>query len=96
MSTQPKADPELVNVFDTQQESEALVVHALLTSAGIESDVASIDATQSIWPGVGGVVVRVNPAQADEARNIIEEYKNLAPLEEDASVEEDEAEGTVE
>lgn len=96
MSTQPKADPELVNVFDTQQESEALVVHALLTSAGIESDVASIDATQSIWPGVGGVVVRVNPAQAEEARTIIEEYKSSLPLEDDTSVEEDEAEGTVE
>lgn len=95
MSTQPKADPELVNVFDTPQESEAMVVHALLTSAGIESDVASIDATQSIWPGVGGVVVRVNPAQAEEARTIIDEYKNSLPLEEDAA-ETGEAEGPAE
>jgi hypothetical protein len=95
MSTQPKAEPELVNVFDTQQESEALVVHALLTSAGIESDVASIDATQSILPGVGGVVVRVSAAQAEEARTVIEEYMNTLPLEEDESEEEDQAEGTV-
>ncbi len=82
MSAHPTADPELVNVFDTQQESEALVVHALLTSAGIESMVASIDATQSILPGVGGVAVRVNAAQEQEALAIIEEYKNSLPVEE--------------
>ncbi len=76
MSSQPKADPQLVEVFDTEQESEALVVHGLLTSAGIESIVTSLDATQNICPGVGGVVVRVNPEQADEARRIIEEYQN--------------------
>lgn len=79
MSSQPKADPQLVEVFDTEQESEALVVHGLLTSAGIESIVTSLDATQNIFPGVGGVVVRVNPEQADEARRIIEEYQN-APM----------------
>ena len=94
MGTQPQADPELVNVFDTQQESEALVVHALLTSAGIESDVASSDAAQSIWPGVGGVVVRVNPAQAEEAKKVIEEYKNSIPAEEIEA--EEGAEDTVE
>jgi hypothetical protein len=71
--------PELVDVFDTQQESEGQVVHGLLTSAGIESVVASLDATQSVWPGVGGVVVRVNAERADEARKVIEEYRN-APV----------------
>ena len=29
MSTKPKADPELVEVFDTLQESEAMVVHGV-------------------------------------------------------------------
>jgi len=66
-----ESQPELVAVFDTQQESEAQVVHGLLTSAGIESVVASLDATQSVWPGVGGVVVRVNAEQADEACKMI-------------------------
>ncbi len=80
MSSQPKADPQLVEVFDTEQESEALVVHGLLTSAGIESIVTSLDATQNIFPGVGGVVVRVNPEQADEARSIIEEYQNAPTM----------------
>ena len=70
----PKPEPEPVKVFDTQQESEAMVVHGLLTSAGIESMVNSLEANQALWPGVGGVGVFVNPSQADEARRIIEEY----------------------
>jgi hypothetical protein len=75
MATQPQGDPELVEVFDTQQESEAMVVHSLLTSAGIESIVTNLDAPQDVFPGVGGVVIRVNPEQAEEARRIIEEYR---------------------
>jgi hypothetical protein len=84
MTAQPKQDPELVRVFETEQESEAMVIQGLLTSAGIESVVASLDAPQNIFPGVGGVVVRVNAEQADLARKIIEEY-NTAPelIEED-------------
>lgn len=84
MTTPPQSGPELVRVFETEQESEAMVIQGLLTSAGIESVVASLDAPQNIFPGVGGVVVRVNTEQADQARKIIEEY-NSAPemLEED-------------
>ncbi len=84
MSTGPKVDPELVTVFDTQQESEAMVVHSLLVSAGIESIITNLQAPQDVLPGVGGVTVRVNAAQAEEARNIIEDYKNTpATIEED-------------
>src|SRR6185312_3861739 len=72
-----KPEPEPVKVFDTQQESEAMVVHGLLTSAGIESMVNSLEADQALWPGVGGVGVFVNPSQADEARRIIEEYSQV-------------------
>lgn len=78
MTTPPKPGPELVRVFETEQESEAMVIQGLLTSAGIESVVASLDAPQNIFPGVGGVVVRVNAEQADQARKMIEEY-NSAP-----------------
>src|SRR5262245_41434163 len=82
MSTKPQADPELVEVFDTLQESEAMVVHGLLTSAGIDSIVANLQAPQDLLPGVGGLSVRVNPAQEEEARRIIEEFKaNPAPEE---------------
>jgi hypothetical protein len=75
MSTQPTADPELVEVFDTMQESEAMVVHGLLTSAGIESVVANLQAPQDVFPGVGGISVRVNPAQKEEARRLIDDFR---------------------
>lgn len=84
------ADPELVTVFETQDEPEAMVVHALLTSAGIESLVATLQAPQDVLPGVGGIALRVNPRQADEARRVIEEYRNApAPEEDDSAVEDD-------
>jgi hypothetical protein len=80
-------DPELVTVFDTQEESEALVVQSLLTSAGIEAIVSNLQAPQDVLPGVGGVVVRVNAAQADDARSIINDYQN-APEPEEAEIDE--------
>ncbi len=66
---------ELVEVFDTQQESEAMVVRGLLESAGLEALMSSLDAPQDVLPGVGGVIVRVPASQAGEARRIIEEYR---------------------
>jgi hypothetical protein len=88
-------DPELVTVFDTQDESEALVVQSLLTSAGIDAIVTNLQAPQDVLPGVGGVVVRVNPAQADDARSIINDYQNAPEPEtelEEAEEEEEEEE----
>ena len=69
----PYVDPELVIIFDSNQESEAMVVHGLLTSAGIDSVMLSREAAQDVLPGVGGVVVKVSATQADEARQIIAE-----------------------
>lgn len=92
MSTRPNADPELVEVFDTAQESEAMVVHGLLTSAGIDSILTNLEAPQDVLPGVGGISVRVNQADEEEARRVIEEYRlnsaaddDQLPLEEDRS-----------
>jgi hypothetical protein len=85
MSTRPTSDPELVEVFDTMQESEAMVVHGLLTSAGIESVVANLQAPQDVFPGVGGISVRVNPAQEEEARRLIEDYRAYPASEDDSS-----------
>ena len=84
MSTQPKADPELVEVFDTMQESEAMVVHGLLTSAGIESVIANLQAPQDVFPGVGGISIRVNPAQEQEARRMIDDYRANAASDDDS------------
>lgn len=85
MATRPQNDPDagLVDVFDTQQESEAMVVHGLLESAGIESIITNLDAPQDVLPGVGGVVIRVNPEQAEAARELIEEYRTRPAMDED-------------
>src|SRR5271163_1060005 len=71
----PNPNEKLVRVFDTEQESEAMVVRGLLESAGIESDLTSLDAQQDILPGVGGTVILVREEDAAEARRVIEEYK---------------------
>ena len=77
MATRPQEDPELVEVFETPQESEAMVVHGLLESGGIESAVITGEA-QDVLAGVGGMIIRVSPEDADEARRIIEEYRNTS------------------
>ena len=71
----PNPNEKLVRVFDTEQESEAMVVHGLLESSGIESDLTSLDAQQDILPGVGGTVILVREEDAEEARRLIEEYR---------------------
>jgi len=78
---QPDPNEELVRVFDTQQESEALVVQGLLQSAGIESEVTAIDAAQDVFPGVGGTIVLVREEDADEARRVIAESQALSEVE---------------
>jgi hypothetical protein len=75
MATQPQMNEELVSVFDSDQESEALVVQSLLESAGIDAIVTGLDAPPDVLPGVGGVVVRVAPEKADEARSLIQDYR---------------------
>jgi len=73
-ATTPLPNEQLVRVFDTEQESEALVVRGLLESAGIDADITSLDAQQEILPGVGGSVILVREEDAERARNLIEEY----------------------
>ena len=71
----PNPNEKLVRVFDSEQESEAMVVRGLLESAGIDSDLTSLDAQQDILPGVGGTVILVREEDAAEARRLIEEYR---------------------
>jgi hypothetical protein len=66
---------KLVKVFDAERESEALVVSGLLEANGIENDVTSTDAAQNMYPGVGGSVILVRQDQEDEARRVIESYR---------------------
>lgn len=74
MAEKPEPTEELVKVFDTEQESEAMVVQGLLQSAGIDAVVQGLDATQTVYPGVGGVIVVVREDQAKTAAAMIEEF----------------------
>ncbi|HEY3768267.1 MAG TPA: hypothetical protein VGN44_06310 [Candidatus Angelobacter sp.] len=91
MSAQPSPGPELVEVFDTMQESEAMVVHGLLISAGIDAVVTNLQAPQDVFPGVGGLSIRVNPAQKSEALRLIEDFRANPASEEDSAVSNDNA-----
>lgn len=83
MSAPDKAvstDRELVAVFDTAQETEAMVIQGLLESGGIESLLTSRENSQDVLP-IGGVVVRVPAADAEEARRIIQTYHDQSDAE---------------
>ena len=81
----PNPNEKLVRVFDTEQESEALIVRGLLESAGIDSDLTSLEANQDVLPGVGGTVILTREEDADRARALIEEYRR-APGDETAEI----------
>jgi Putative prokaryotic signal transducing protein len=85
-ATRPNPNEKLVRVFDTEQESEALVVRGLLESAGIDADLTSLDAQQEILPGVGGMIILVREEDAAAARKVIQEYRRT-PGDETAEIE---------
>ena len=84
-SPRPEPNEKLVKIFDTEQENEAIVVQGLLESAGIDCDLRSIDAVQSVYPGVGGTLLLVREEDAPEAEKIIEAYRNLPPLDDETA-----------
>jgi len=92
MAQTPEPLEKLVKVFDTDVESEAMVVHGLLESAGIEAVVSNREAPQDILPGVGGVVILVREEQAAEAEAMIEEFRSHPATDEDEQVSEEPAE----
>jgi hypothetical protein len=73
----PGPNKKLEKVFDTEQESEGMIVRGLLESANIDCDLTSLDAQQEIFPGVGGIVILVREEDATIARRLIEEYCQL-------------------
>ncbi|MGA6982225.1 MAG: DUF2007 domain-containing protein [Candidatus Sulfotelmatobacter sp.] len=80
----PDPNEKLVKVFDTEQESEALIVKGLLESAGIESDLKSGSFVQEAFPGLGGMIILVRAEDADRARNLITESLQTALADEAA------------
>ena len=81
----PEPNEKLVKIFDTEQETEAMVVQGLLESAGIDSDLKSIDAPQDTFPGVGGTVILVREEDAAEAGKIIDSYRQSPPLDDETA-----------
>jgi hypothetical protein len=88
MAETTEGHEELVKVFDTDEESEALVVRGLLESVGIEAMIQNREAPQDILP-VGGVVVLVRPEQAEDARETIDEYRRNPTTDGDEAVSEE-------
>jgi Putative prokaryotic signal transducing protein len=83
-SPDPRPDPneELVKVFDSEQESEALVVKGLLDSAGIDNDLKSASMVQDAFPGLGGMIILVREEDADAAQRLISDNRR-SPAEDD-------------
>jgi hypothetical protein len=85
-SPRPNPNEKLVRVFDTEQESEAMVVRGLLESAGIEADMTALDAPQDVLPGVGGTVIVVREEDAQRARDVIAEYRQVSTDDDTAEI----------
>jgi ribonuclease-3 len=70
--------PDLVVIFRTQSDIEAQIVRGLLETHGVMSVVTSA-VPHSIFPlsvdGLGEVRLSVHPAQADDARRIIDSHR---------------------
>ncbi len=84
---QPRPDPneKLVKVFDSEDESEALVVKGLLESAGIDSDLKSASLVQDAFPGLGGMILLVREEDAEPAQRVIAEGRKSAPDEDETA-----------
>jgi hypothetical protein len=78
--TGPAPDPneKLVKVFDSEDESEALVVKSLLDAAGIDSDLTSASLLQDAFPGLGGMIILAREEDAPAAQKIIAEQRESA------------------
>jgi hypothetical protein len=79
MQQRPAPNEQLVRVFESAQETEALVVKGLLESLSIESDLAPISLTQHAFPNMGGTMILVREEDAERARRLIVEYSQNQP-----------------
>ena len=92
----PDPNQKLVKVFDSEEESEALVVKGLLDSAGIDSDLMSGSLVQDTFPGLGGMVILVRGEDAEEARRIIAESRQASSFSNEGSGSLDDDDATAE
>jgi hypothetical protein len=75
LQRRPDPHENLVKIFDTEQESEAMVVNGLLESAGIDCDMTALSAPQDTFPGVGGTIILVREEDAARANQVIAEFQ---------------------
>lgn len=71
----PNPNEKLVKAFDSEDESEAMVVKGLLDSAGIDSDLTAAAILQDMFPGLGGMIILVREEDAETARKLIADYR---------------------
>jgi hypothetical protein len=86
----PDPNEKLVKIFDSEEESEAMVVKGLLDSAGIDNDLTSASFLQEAFPGLGGMIILVREEDAEKARSLIAEYRQAASAG-DAAAEDDDS-----
>jgi Putative prokaryotic signal transducing protein len=87
MQRRPDPNEKLVKVFDSEQESEAMVVKGLLESAGIDSDLTAASMVQDTFPGLGGMIILVREEDAEAARKLIAEHLQLPAEDDDETAE---------
>jgi hypothetical protein len=75
----PNPNERLTKIFDSENESEALVVKGLLDSSGIDNDLTSAAMIDDMFPGLGGMIILVREEDADKARRVISEYRRTGP-----------------
>jgi hypothetical protein len=75
VARRPNPNEKLVKVFDSEDESEAMIVKGLLESAGIDSDLTAAAMLQDMFPGLGGMIILVREEDAELARQVIEDYR---------------------
>jgi Putative prokaryotic signal transducing protein len=73
--SRPNPNQKLVKVFDSEDDSEAIVVKGLLDSAGIDCDLTAAAMVQDTFPGLGGTIILVREEDADAARKLLAEYR---------------------
>ena len=77
-------EPEkLIDIFDTNDDSEAMVVRSLLESGGIELLMSTVEAPVGVLPfnamSLGHVRLQVLESQAEDAMRVIAEYRRRGP-----------------
>jgi hypothetical protein len=79
----------LVDVFDTNDDSEMMVVRGLLEASNIEVLLTSVESTAGIFPfrngPLGHMRLQVFESAAEDARQIIAQYRQAGQQEMDAA-----------